>query len=252
MLTSLGCSPITIGNRNRHYEERQMRSYPYRTRRFTLIELLVVIAIIAILASMLLPALAKAKDKAKQTSCVGNLKQIGLGIGLYADDNNEWYPIACLSEWGISTRWQKEIAQYLSLPSDLSPTATEYITGVFACPSATIESTIPYCTSGYGWNYRYMGYDDNHGTYPSVSAWVRQGQVERPAETIVVGCTCDDPTGWNSAYIKPPSEGSINVGVRHSNGVNMTWADLHVQWMHRSTLLSGLNGDVNYYYRRDK
>ena len=63
-----------------------------RRKFFTLIELLIVIAIIAILASMLLPALQQARERARTTNCINNLKQIGTGISIYAGDFNGWFP----------------------------------------------------------------------------------------------------------------------------------------------------------------
>src|SRR5881396_2209375 len=75
---------------------------------FTLIELLVVIAMIAILASLLLPAIAKAKEKGQQVYCLNNEKQLALATHLYTGDNNEWFPPMqdFLPQKGFETSWR--------------------------------------------------------------------------------------------------------------------------------------------------
>jgi prepilin-type N-terminal cleavage/methylation domain-containing protein/prepilin-type processing-associated H-X9-DG protein len=129
-----------------------------RNRRgFTLIELLVVIAIIAILASLLLPVLGRSKDKAKEIACVNNLKQLGVAVRMYSDDNDGRLPIAEQLPTLPSTnpplpRICDLLAPQLGYDTNALPTAQT----VFRCP-ADNANRFEENGSSYEWNNWYGG-----------------------------------------------------------------------------------------------
>jgi prepilin-type N-terminal cleavage/methylation domain-containing protein len=113
---------------------------------FTLIELLVVIAIIAILAALLLPGLAAAKAQSMKTQCISNLRQLGLGITLFADDNNQTFPPAGLQSGADQQSWDCWINRYIGGHSSLADLSVGVLEAdstpkVLRCPADTGPDT---------------------------------------------------------------------------------------------------------------
>jgi prepilin-type N-terminal cleavage/methylation domain-containing protein len=129
---------------------------------FSLIELLVVIAIIGILAALLLPTLSRAKTSAKRASCLNNLRQISVGVHLYASDNNDTLPAAANVTGGdVGTNqfaifYRRLIGSYVGLPNE--PTLDDRL---FTCPADTFSYDFPTL------NYKEMGMHENANAYYS-------------------------------------------------------------------------------------
>jgi prepilin-type N-terminal cleavage/methylation domain-containing protein len=211
-----------------------MSSFPSSRGRsgFTLIELLVVIAIIAILAAILFPVFAKAREKARQSSCLSNLKQLGLANLQYAQDYDEMLP--GFTQVFISGYSDGVSANGVTAYSKLMPYVKN--TQIFTCPSRkptsyTYSSTGVSQTSSYGWNwYTYMpGVTPN---YTTLAVTVDPARI----------CLMTEFTNaYHTVYflwLGPPN----NHGTfSHNDGQNLVYTDGHAKWQNRQTIIGGFD-----------
>jgi prepilin-type N-terminal cleavage/methylation domain-containing protein/prepilin-type processing-associated H-X9-DG protein len=126
------------------------------SRAFTLIELLVVIAVIAILASLLLPALASSKEKAKGITCINNLKQLGVAVRMYSDENDGKLPIAEVLPTMPSTPPLPRICDLLAPQLGYDTNSLPQQNTVFRCPDDRAQR-FEQNGSSYEWNNHYGG-----------------------------------------------------------------------------------------------
>ena len=198
---------------------------------FTLIELLVVIAIIAILAAILFPVFAQAREKARQSSCLSNCKQMGTAVMMYTDDYDETYPVGFRS-WDTNDYWWPMVYPYVKNDK------------VIICPS---DRTQP------------RGYAINQ-----IIAGASVGSVEQSSQTICVAEVYSSDwrvVGWRWTGTGDPNnqyQGQLNGRHNKPSGsvdgfANITWADGHASAMRRSAV-DPATGDLSdlWYWRTDK
>ena len=224
-------------------------------RGFTLIELLVVIAIIAILAAILFPVFAKAREKARQAACASNEKQIGLGILQYIQDNDEYFPLSVVATVspppaGMTVGWADSIQPYIKSRQ------------VFQCPDEpNPEVDVPQ-TAGYTdyWMNKNAGDGQQFlplASNPSLTIIIGESGVN-PAVTGPLanstarfrtnGCNgAGDATNLDRTQPVCTAAGLVTNlaygGQQHTQGANYGYIDGHVKWIRNS----GPNSSPNIY-----
>jgi len=209
---------------------------------FTLVELLVVVGIMALLLSVLMPALAKARQQSKAVVCLSNLRQMAIAAHTYASNNNDYYPIGYLSDpnpmdpIAINECWDfKHIKNWDTLEQTVEPGILwqgETVMAIQQCPSfkGDANSGDPY--TGYNYNTSFIG----HGDREVVKIPARTTEVKNPVQTALFG----DGEYYDGAnkFMRSPFKSSYDTfafraagtqGYRHSRRTNVVYCDGHAE-----------------------
>jgi len=186
-------------------------------RGFTLIELLVVIAIIAILAAILFPVFARAREKARQTACLSNLKQISLGVLMYAQDYDETYP-----------RYHRPAASPVEYPDGSTASGILWYAALY--PYVNNQQIFDCPSTSYRWDGSYT--DDLRYGYSRHIGGLSMGQIDQPSSTFIVGDSAADEGQNPMTYVLYGTwYPTTHLADRHNGGANIGFADGHAKWV---------------------